>query len=256
MITSALNHTFSMWSNAPFENCTLPFGPKDCVPIQKMELDFARSMSWNTQPNCREFFKKATEPLPPIFFDFIFGWPSASVHEYALFPEFASRLCSVMWTFGKGAKNYMADSNDFHWNSLCTVFDIASQTESSLWQTFLSKNVSHRFSSAVLEQERMSALIFHVCSHRGGNHKRLHLCTVLVLSIALSFLSADWCPCRDSFMAWSIGLWSSDPNYSSPQSSISGCSVANHDVQHLFRSMPTQFWVDQAHVCVSSTSFP
>ena len=36
----------------------------------------------------------------------------------------------------------------------------------------------------------MSALIFHVCSHRDGNCKRLLLCSVLLLSIASTLLAS------------------------------------------------------------------
>ena len=56
-----------MWRNVPFEKCTLCFSPKDFVPFREIEMDFGGSGSWNTQPNCLEFFKMATEPLPPVF---------------------------------------------------------------------------------------------------------------------------------------------------------------------------------------------
>ena len=70
---------FFMWCNVPSENRTLRFGPKNCVFFRKIDLDFGSSMSWNTQPNCVEFFNKATDPFTPFFFDFLLGWLSTSV---------------------------------------------------------------------------------------------------------------------------------------------------------------------------------
>ena len=53
---------FCTWRNVPFEKCTLRFGPKDFVHFRKIELDFGGSTSWNTLPNCSEFFNMAQEP--------------------------------------------------------------------------------------------------------------------------------------------------------------------------------------------------
>ena len=53
------------------------------------------------------------------------------------------------------------------------------------------EDFSHRFSSAVWEQERMSASIFHVCSHRAGNYMRLFVRTVLLLSIDSTHLTSS-----------------------------------------------------------------
>ena len=43
------------------------------VPFRKIELNFVGSMSWITQPNCREFFNMATAPSSRCFFS-IFCW--------------------------------------------------------------------------------------------------------------------------------------------------------------------------------------
>ena len=62
-----------MWRNAPFENSTLRFDPKDFGPFREIELDFGGSMSWHTQPYSPEFLNKATEPLPLFDVGRLFG---------------------------------------------------------------------------------------------------------------------------------------------------------------------------------------
>ena len=64
------------WRSVPFQKRTLRFSPKVCVPFLKIDMDFGGSVSWNTQLNCLEFFNKATEPLPPVFFGFLYTWLS------------------------------------------------------------------------------------------------------------------------------------------------------------------------------------
>ena len=218
------------WRNVPCGFCTLRFGSMDFVPFRKVELDLDNSMSWNTQPNCLEFFKKATEPLPPWFWDLLFGCLSTSLcMKNALFTESASRLCFVHFPLMKSV------------HSLRDLFPDGLRPLSY----FFSKHFSLRFSSAVLEQERMSASICHVCSHSGGNCWRLLLCTSLLLSFcsipsaSLQGWQVSLClsPVLLSrfFHFWpqNLGLWSSDPYISSPWSSISGSSILNCVVQSL-----------------------
>ena len=57
-----------------FEKCTLRFGPNDFVLFCYIDLDFGRSISWNTQPDGFEFFNKAMDPCPPLFLGFWLGW--------------------------------------------------------------------------------------------------------------------------------------------------------------------------------------
>ena len=121
-----------------------------------------------------------------------------------------------------------------------------------------------------------------VCSSWAGEDKRVELprlfsswrklprllfCTFLVRVplMAFSLLPFQWwqvslCLCLLSqfFHVWhrNFGLSFSDPNISSPSSSISGTSVVNYFVQYLIRIMPIQVWSDQIRVCASCTSFP
>ena len=81
------------WCKVPFEKCMLRFGPKIFVLFREIDLDFGGTPSWNTQPNCFEFFNKASEPLSPLFFGFFVGLTvSLFVPQYALFAECASRF--------------------------------------------------------------------------------------------------------------------------------------------------------------------
>ena len=75
------------------------------------------------------------------------------------------------------------------------------------------EDVSHCFSSAVLEQERISASNFHVCSHRGGNCHvsfcALSFCFTLIAFSLLPFnvdrfpfaFVFHWCSCLNSLMS-------------------------------------------------------
>ena len=89
------------WRSVPFEKRTLRSGSKDFVPFRKIELDFGASMSRDTQPTCLEFYTKATEPLPRLFF-----WSvvrlivNLSEHESAHFTESASLFSCVLLTCG------------------------------------------------------------------------------------------------------------------------------------------------------------
>ena len=76
------------------------FGPKNCVPFRKNDLDFGGSVSWNTQPQCLEFFKKATEPSPPLFFGFLSGWLSTSLCLNTHF----SPNCALKFEHSKGCQ--------------------------------------------------------------------------------------------------------------------------------------------------------
>ena len=73
----------------------------------------------------------------------------------------------------------------FHLCSLCMVFEIFSQTDSSLWELSFRRNFPIALRLRFWEHERTVALLFHVYSHRGGNCKRRLLCTVLSLGFVL-----------------------------------------------------------------------
>ena len=65
---------FFMACHVPLENWTVRFDPN--FPFSK--IDFLGWESWDTQPNWKDSFSKATGPFPPLFFDFLLGCPSAS----------------------------------------------------------------------------------------------------------------------------------------------------------------------------------
>ena len=44
--------------------------------FRKIDEDFGGSISWNTQPNCREIFNIATVLLSPFFLDLLLGCSS------------------------------------------------------------------------------------------------------------------------------------------------------------------------------------
>ena len=145
-----------------------------------------------------------------------------------------------------------------HWCSLYTVFYISSQTDSGLWELFLSKKFSHGFASAVLAQDKTVAKLFLVHSHRGRNYKPLLLCTVLSLPIDSILLSSfqRWLISCYLWLPQGFGLWSSDPCISSPWSSTSDSTAVTHVAQSLVRKMHIRFWVHHTYVCASYTNFP
>ena len=66
----------SAWRCVAFVNRTGRIGPKICVPFRKIDEGSCGAVSWNTQPNCRTSFKKATAFLSPPFFGVLFGCSS------------------------------------------------------------------------------------------------------------------------------------------------------------------------------------
>ena len=62
-------------------NRTRRIGPKTFVPFRKIIEDFCRSVSCNTQPNCRTSFAVATALLSPFSFVFSLVVPQPSSAE-------------------------------------------------------------------------------------------------------------------------------------------------------------------------------
>ena len=60
---------FFEWRNVPFENCTLRFGPKDCVPFRSIELALAARCPGTRNLIAWEFFNSTfttiRQPLCP-----------------------------------------------------------------------------------------------------------------------------------------------------------------------------------------------
>ena len=109
-----------------------------------MSLGYATSL-----PGIRQY---GNSTFTTSHFRFVGLTVNLSVHERALFIEFASQCCFVILTHERmpgSTRRVRAFPTDLV------------------------------FSTAVMEQERTRALIFHVCSHRDGNYMRLFLCAVL-----------------------------------------------------------------------------
>ena len=86
---------------------------------------------------------------------------------------------------------------------------------------------------------------FCVCGFGAGADERVDCFSLVFPSLFFSFWPQN------------VGLWLSDPRYSSPWSSISD-SLANCSVQNLVRTVPILFRVDQTHVfafCASSPEY-
>ena len=64
-----------IWCAVPLENLTACFVLN--FPGSR-RIDFLGLKFWDTQPNCIDSFNIATDPFAPPFFDFLFGFPSAS----------------------------------------------------------------------------------------------------------------------------------------------------------------------------------
>ena len=72
--------------------------PRILRPSVKIQFRFGGYTSWNTHPNCIEFFNMATEPLPRVSFGFFVGLtakPFCAI-KVAFFTESASRFFIVI----------------------------------------------------------------------------------------------------------------------------------------------------------------
>ena len=66
----------SAWRSTTYVNLTRWIGFRMLELFRKIDEDFGGSISWNTQPNCRVIFKKATAILSPFVLDFLLGCSS------------------------------------------------------------------------------------------------------------------------------------------------------------------------------------
>ena len=66
----------SAWRNTAFVNWTHRIGFRVSELFRKIDEDFGGSISWNTQPNCRVIFRKATALLSPFFLNLSLGCSS------------------------------------------------------------------------------------------------------------------------------------------------------------------------------------
>ena len=172
------------WRSVAFENCTRRLGLKTCVFFCKIGEDFGGSMSWDTQPNCRASFNKATAHVSPFVFRFVAGLIfNLPVHESTFIHEFASRSIYVKIGIREDAKNHKMVSCTYLWCNLCTAFELTSQMDSSLQDSFFSKNFCHPFLSVVQREFSVLVSVLHAFSHRVGNYNHLPSNTVLVLSV-------------------------------------------------------------------------
>ena len=66
----------SAWRTTALVNFTHRIGVRMFELFRKIDEDFGGSISWNTQPNCRVIFNKATALLSPFFSDLLLGCSS------------------------------------------------------------------------------------------------------------------------------------------------------------------------------------
>ena len=140
----------------------------------KVDKDSGGSVSWNTQPNGRTFFK--IYPLHLCHHPFsviLLGWPSCvQTSTY-------HRICIPILTYRtdirENVKNHMVIWYKYLLGKLCTAVERISQMDSGHWGSFSSTHF-YLFVSVV-----QSAL--HADIHRAGNYTCLLSNTVLSLSI-------------------------------------------------------------------------
>ena len=112
------------WRNTALANWTRRIGFNMFELFRKIVVDFGGSISWNTQPNCRVFFKKATAILSPFFLDFLLGCSRQPIGvRKRIYPQICIHFLSCSTSTAENAIFHKIELCEVLWGNPCTAIE-------------------------------------------------------------------------------------------------------------------------------------
>ena len=132
------------WRNTASVSWTHRIGFSMFELFRKIDEDFGGSISWNTQPSCREFFNIATTILSPfLFWVFARLFVNLAMCIRALFRESATFFLTCRTSTLEDATLHRMELRKFLWGNPCTAVEPFSDLGFCLLDFWFSMYFSH-----------------------------------------------------------------------------------------------------------------